>query len=128
MRASQTAQARAGYDASVAAYRQTVLVALQEVEDSLAVLRILGEEAAVQAEALEAARQSVVLVTNQYKAGTVSYLNVVNVQALALAAERASLDILARRMVASATLVKALGGGWSAAMLPAADGTARRAH
>lgn len=123
LRRAQTAQAEATYDASVAAYRQTVLVALQEVEDSLATLRILEQEAAVQREALEAARQSVVLTTNQYKAGTVSYLNVVNVQAAALAAERSALDIVARRMLASTALVRALGGGWNVAQLPVA-GTA----
>jgi NodT family efflux transporter outer membrane factor (OMF) lipoprotein len=121
LRRAQTAQAEATWEASVAAYRQTVLVALQEVEDSLATLRILAEEAAVQREALEAARQSVVLTTNQYKAGTVSYLNVVNVQAAALAAERTALDIVARRMLASTALVRALGGGWNAAQLPAAS-------
>ena len=125
LRRSQTAQAEAAYDATVAAYRQSVLVALQEVEDSLATLRILEQEAAVQREALDAARQSVALTTNQYKAGTVSYLNVVTVQAAALAAERTSLDIVSRRMLASAALVRALGGGWHASTLPAAAATGR---
>ena len=121
LRRAQTAQAQAAYDATVAAYRQTVLVALQEVEDNLAALRILANEAEVQREALAAARLSVELVTNQYKAGTVSYLAVVTVQASTLAAERTALDILNRRMVASAALIKALGGGWNTDRLPAAD-------
>jgi NodT family efflux transporter outer membrane factor (OMF) lipoprotein len=125
-RRAQNAQALASHDASVAAYRQVVLVALQEVEDNLAALRILEQEAAVQREALEAARQSVVLTTNQYKAGTVSYLNVVNVQAASLSAELSALNILSRRMTASAALVKALGGGWHSSMLPGAGGTPER--
>jgi len=105
-------QAVAAYDATVATYRQTVLAAFQEVEDNLAALRILEQEASVQQEALQAARQSVELTVNQYKAGTISYLNVIAVQTTALASERAAVDILSRRLAASVLLVKALGGGW----------------
>jgi NodT family efflux transporter outer membrane factor (OMF) lipoprotein len=118
LRRSQTAQAVAAYDASVATYRQTVLTALQEVEDNLASLRILEQEAAVQREALEAARLSLSLVLNQYKAGTVNYLNVITAQATALTAERNALDILGRRMGASTVLIRALGGGWHEGPLP----------
>jgi NodT family efflux transporter outer membrane factor (OMF) lipoprotein len=117
LRRAQTDQARAAYDAQVAAYRQTVLTGFQEVEDSLAALRVLEEEAQVQQEALAAARQTVDVVTNQYKAGTVSYLNVIVVQVIALSNEQAALNILGRRMAASVTLVKALGGGWDASAL-----------
>ncbi|HMK59918.1 MAG TPA: efflux transporter outer membrane subunit [Dissulfurispiraceae bacterium] len=113
LRASLTEQARAAYDANVAAYRQTVLTGFQEVEDNLAALRILEQEATVLEEALKAARQSVVVILNQYKAGTVSYLDVVNVQTIALNNERTALDIAGRRMTASVLLIKALGGGWS---------------
>jgi NodT family efflux transporter outer membrane factor (OMF) lipoprotein len=112
LRKAQSEQAMAAYDASVASYRQTVLGGFQEVEDNLAALRILEQEAEVQGEAVQAARQSVVLTTNQYKAGTVSYLNVITVQATALANERTAADILGRRLAASVLLVKALGGGW----------------
>lgn len=108
-----TSQAVATYDAAVAGYRQTVLTAFQEVEDNLAALRILEQEAAVQDEAVQAARQAVTLVLNQYKAGTVSYVSVVTAQATALANEITALDILNRRMAASVLLAKALGGGWS---------------
>jgi NodT family efflux transporter outer membrane factor (OMF) lipoprotein len=118
LRKSQTEQAIANYDATVATYRQTVLTGFQEVEDNVAALRILEEEAAVQREALEAARQSLELTLNQYKAGTVSYLNVVTAQTTALANERSAVDILGRRLVASVLLVRALGGGWSAGPLP----------
>lgn len=111
-RRAATDQAIASYDGTVATYKQTVLTAFQEVEDNLAALRILEQEAQVQDEALQSARQAVGLVTNQYKAGTVSYVNVITAQATALSAERSALDILNRRMAASVLLAKALGGGW----------------
>jgi NodT family efflux transporter outer membrane factor (OMF) lipoprotein len=112
-RRALTDQAVANYDAEVAAYRQTVLNAFREVEDYLVALRVLEQEAEVQAQALQAARQSVQLTTNQYQAGIVNYLSVVTVQASALASERTAVDLLSRRLVASVLLVKALGGGWS---------------
>lgn len=112
-RRAQTAQVIAVYDANVAAYRQTVLTGFKEVEDNLVALRILEQEAEVQHEALQAARQAVVLTTNQYKAGTVTYLNIVTVQATALSNERTAVDILNRRLAASVLLIKALGGGWN---------------
>jgi len=118
LRRAQTDQARAAYDANVAAYRQTVLTGFKEVEDNLAALRILEQEAEVQDEAVQAARQTVVLTTNQYKAGTVNYLNVTVVQAAALNNERTAVDILNRRLVASVLLIKALGGGWNSSDLP----------
>jgi len=119
LRSAQTEQAIAAYDATVAQYRQAVLAGFQEVEDNLAALRILEEEAKVQEDAVRAARESVVLTTNQYKAGIVSYINVVTVQTTQLSNERTAVGILGRRLVAAATLVKALGGGWSAAELSA---------
>ncbi len=114
LRQAQSAQATAGYDETVANYRQTILAAFREVEDNLAALRILDEEAAVQAEAVRAARESVKITNNQYRAGITTYLAVVVVQAGALINERAELAILGRQYVASVTLIKALGGGWEA--------------
>ncbi|KVG85727.1 RND transporter [Burkholderia ubonensis] len=116
LRHAQSDQALAAYDATVANYRQTVLAAFQEVEDNLAALRILEQEAQVQDGAVKAAQESVVLTTNQYRAGTVSFLNVVITQTTALANERAAVDIQGRRLAASVNLIKALGGGWSDAM------------
>jgi NodT family efflux transporter outer membrane factor (OMF) lipoprotein len=113
LRGAQTDQARAAYDATVAGYRQTVLTAFKEVEDNLAALRILQNEAGVQDEAVSDARQVVTVTTNQYRAGTVSYLDVVVAQATALDNERAAVDLRGRRMVAAVLLVKALGGGWT---------------
>jgi NodT family efflux transporter outer membrane factor (OMF) lipoprotein len=114
LRKAQTDQAIALYDANVASYRQTVLEAFQEVEDNLAALRILDREAAIQEEAVQAARQSVALTLNQYKAGTVSFLNVVIVQTAQLNNERTLVGILGRRLSAAVALVRALGGGWQA--------------
>jgi NodT family efflux transporter outer membrane factor (OMF) lipoprotein len=114
LRRALTDQAIAAYDANVAAYRQTVLTGFQEVEDNLAALRILDEEARVQDEAVRAARESLVLTLNQYKAGTISYLNVVTVQTTQLNNERTAVGILGRQLNAAVLLVKALGGGWLA--------------
>lgn len=114
LRKAQTDEARAAHDASVAAYRQTVLGAFQGVEDNLAALRILEEEASVQEEAVRAAQQSVLLTTNQYKAGVVSYLNVITVQTIALNNQVTAVQLLGRRLAAAVLLIQALGGGWTA--------------
>lgn len=111
-RLAQKEQAIAAFDNNVAAYRQTVLTGFQEVEDNLSALRILGEEARVQQEAAKFAAESVTLANNQYVAGTVSYLNVVSAQATSLGADRSGLDITGRRLIASVSLLKALGGDW----------------
>jgi NodT family efflux transporter outer membrane factor (OMF) lipoprotein len=112
LRRALSDQAIAAYDANVAAYRQTVLAALQSVEDNLAALRILEQEARVQEEAVQAGRESLRLTTNQYKAGTVDYLGVVVVQAAQLSNERSAVTIYGQRLLASVSLIKALGGGW----------------
>jgi NodT family efflux transporter outer membrane factor (OMF) lipoprotein len=112
-RGAASDQAIAVYDQNVATYRQTVLQAFQDVEDNLAALRILEAEAKVQDEAVRAARESVALTLNQYKAGTVSYLNVVSVQTAQLANERSAMTLMGRQLTASVALIKALGGGWN---------------
>ena len=117
-RKAQTEQAIAAYDGTVAFYRQTVLTGFQEVEDNLAALRILDEEAQMQEQAVNSAHESVTLMTNQYRAGIVSYLNVVTVQTIALTNERAAISISGQRLKAATLLVKALGGGWSASEAP----------
>ena len=115
LRRAQKEQAIAAYDKNVATYRQTVLSAFQEVEDNLAALRILADEKTVQQAAADAARESLQLTTNQYLAGTVSYLNVVTTQAAALSAERSLISLEGQRLLASANLLKALGGDWNTA-------------
>jgi NodT family efflux transporter outer membrane factor (OMF) lipoprotein len=116
-RQAVTDQARALLDAEAAVFRQTVLTSFQEVEDSLAALRILEEEATLQADAVAAARESVKLTENRYRAGTASILEVIVVQTIALSNERTALGILGRRLAAGVQLVKALGGGWDARSL-----------
>ena len=118
LRGGQTAAARAAYDSTVATYRQTVLTGFQEVEDNLAALRILEQEAKVQDEAVKAARLSVTLSTNQYKAGTISTLDLLAVVTVARNNERTAVTILGNRMSSSALLIKALGGGWKSSDLP----------
>lgn len=105
-------QARASADQLTATYRQTVLTALQEVEDNLALADQLHREVQWQADALAAARETVTLTEAQYRAGTVSYLNVVTAQATALAAESTLLTLRNRELVALDTLLKNLGGRW----------------
>jgi NodT family efflux transporter outer membrane factor (OMF) lipoprotein len=112
LRQSQNAQAIAAYDSSVANYRQTVLGGFQEVEDNLAALHILVQEAAAQQAAVTASRRARELSLNQYKTGTVNYLTVVTAQTAQLASELAAVDIQGRRLNASVLLIKALGGGW----------------
>ncbi|WP_373388236.1 efflux transporter outer membrane subunit [Pseudomonas alcaligenes] len=109
---SQVEQAEASYDQTVADYRQTVLESFREVEDYLVQLAVLEREALVQQEALDAARESLRLILNQYKAGTVEFTDVVSVQASALANERTRLTLQGSRLTASVQLIAALGGGW----------------
>ncbi len=118
LREAQKQQAIAVYDEDAATYRQTVLTAFQEVEDNLAALRILEEEARLQDEVVQAARHALELTANQYKAGIVSYLNVISAQTTLLTNERTAASLLGRRLTASVALVKASGGGWSAESLP----------
>ena len=118
LRSGQTAAARASYDASVATYRQTVLTGFQQVEDNLAALGILKNEAQVQDEAVRAARQSLAVSTNQYKAGTINRIALLVVETVALTNEITAITILGSRMSANVLLIEALGGGWNAADLP----------
>jgi outer membrane protein TolC len=123
-RPAQVRQARAAYDGTVANYRQTVLTAFQQVEDELATLRILEQQVEVQEQTVKSADLSVQLTLNQYRAGTVAYTSVVTAQAIALGDAQTLLGIRQSRLVASVTLIQALGGGWNAASLGSAQGTA----
>ncbi len=116
-RATESA-ATAGYDTSVANYRQTALDAFREVEDNLAALRILEQEDQTQRAAVAAAERSLNLAMNRYRGGLVTYLEVATAQTIALQNERTQVDLLRRRMDASVMLIKALGGGWNVASLP----------
>jgi NodT family efflux transporter outer membrane factor (OMF) lipoprotein len=117
-RRAVSAQARASYDAAVAAYRESVLSAFADVEDNLAALRILAEETQQQTQAVDATDRLLALAKNRYQSGVTSYLEVMTAQSAALANERTAVDLLTRRMTASVNLVKALGGGWRVSDLP----------
>jgi NodT family efflux transporter outer membrane factor (OMF) lipoprotein len=120
-RIGQTQSARAAYEATVAGYRQTVLTGFQEVEDNLAALRILAKEEKEQAAAVKAAQLSAQLSTNQYKAGTISTLDLMTVLTTARNNERLLVVVQGNQLSASVLLVKALGGGWNASDLPSVD-------
>lgn len=111
-RSAELERSEAAYDQTVAQYRQSVLDSFREVEDYLVQLRVLEQEAVIQQEALDAARESLRLIENQYRAGTVDFNSVVNVQATALNNERTNLSLLGSRLTASVQLIAALGGGW----------------
>ncbi|HEY7288975.1 MAG TPA: efflux transporter outer membrane subunit [Vicinamibacterales bacterium] len=102
----------AAYDAAVANYRQTVLTTFQQVEDQLAALRILEHEAEAEGAAVKAAQDALDIANEQYRAGTVDYLQVITAQTTALQDQRTALDILTRRLTASVLLIEALGGSW----------------
>jgi NodT family efflux transporter outer membrane factor (OMF) lipoprotein len=106
------------YDATVANYRQTVLTAFQQVEDSLAALRVLETEAKQQKEATASAEQSLDLFQTRYEGGVDTYLQVVTWQTAALNDQRNDLEILHRRLETSVLLIKALGGGWDTSQMP----------
>jgi NodT family efflux transporter outer membrane factor (OMF) lipoprotein len=117
-RKSVSEQAAAGYDETVANYRQTTLTAFQQVEDNLAALRVLQQEAAIQHQATQAALAAQQIFNNRYVGGIDTYLQVVTAQTTALANERNDIDIMRRQMDASVQLIKALGGGWNVTNLP----------
>ena len=119
LRSGQTAAARASYDASVATYRQTVLGGFQQVEDNLAALRILKEEAQKQDEAVRDAKVSLAVSTDQYKAGTIAHIALLVVENTALTNEITAITILGSQMSANVLLIEALGGGWQSSDLPA---------
>jgi NodT family efflux transporter outer membrane factor (OMF) lipoprotein len=113
-RKAQVAGARAGYDQAVAQYRQTVLTALQDVEDQLAAARVLAQQEALRRDAASAADQAEAMVLNRYRAGQVSYVEVVTAQTSAASARRALAQVTAQRQSTAVALIQALGGGWKA--------------
>ncbi|MCU1383144.1 MAG: transporter [Acidobacteria bacterium] len=112
------AEQQAAYDATVATYRQTVLTAMQQVEDNLAALRILSDEADKVQQTVQAANRALAISDAQYRAGTASYLTVIIAQATLLTAEVTAVTLLTRRLTASVLLIQAVGGGWNASQFP----------
>jgi multidrug efflux system outer membrane protein len=106
--------ARASYEETIANYRQTVLLAFQEVEDRLAAQQLLKAMLEAQAAALKAAQRTLEIANNRYKAGLVTYLEVAVAQGSALGIERTVVGLRGQKVVSTVGLIKALGGGWEA--------------
>ena len=117
-RRAVVAEQRAAYDATVAAYRETVLTAMQQVEDNLAALRILAGEADKVQQTVQAANRALDISAAQYRAGTAGYLTVITSQATLLSADVTAVTLLTRRLTASVLLIEGLGGGWNVSQLP----------
>jgi len=117
-RGAAVSAAKFGYDEAVANYRQTVLSAFQQVEDNLSDLRILAQQAQLEQAAVADSTQAVQISLNEYQAGTQAYTTVVTAQATQLANEQTALSVQENRLLASVSLIQALGGGWQSGDLP----------
>ncbi|MBS0315645.1 MAG: TolC family protein, partial [Proteobacteria bacterium] len=115
LRSARTRQAVAAYDAAAAQYKQTVLNSFQQVEDNLALLRVLQHEVTLQDQAVDAARRAEKMALAQYRGGTATYLAVVTAQQLSLTNQRTAVQLRGRQLLASVALITATGGGWNAA-------------
>lgn len=113
-----TEQARHQYEAQAAAYKNTVFLAFQDVEDSLSQLRILDQETAVEQKAVASAQHSLDLSNQRYKGGATSYLEVLTAETALLSNQRTLSDLQTRQFASSVQLIRALGGGWDATQLP----------
>ncbi len=118
LRGAQVDAARALYWQSVANYRQTVLTALQQVEDELVAIRLLTQQLAVQQKAVKDAQRAVEVYLNQFQAGTTAFTTVVTAEIILLADEETELTIRQDLFLASVSLIEALGGGWDTNLLP----------
>jgi NodT family efflux transporter outer membrane factor (OMF) lipoprotein len=118
-RRAQVQFAKAGYDASVASYRETVLNAFREAQDDITGLTVLNQAKQSQQQAVDAARRTLDIASNRYSGGLVSYLDVVNAQQNLLNNEQELAVIQGQKLVTSVLLIKALGGGWDASSLSA---------
>jgi len=118
-RRAQVQFSQAGYDATVASYRGTVLNAFREVQDNLTGLQVLSAARQSQADAVDSSRRQLDIANSRYVGGLVNYLDVVNAQQVLLSNEQEAAVIQGQRLITNVLLVKALGGGWDAASLSA---------
>ena len=109
----KVAQAEAAYDADVAGYRQSVLTAMQEVEDYLVELHTLDNELIARQNAADSAKESARVTYNQYEAGMIDYLDVASTENTSLTQQQSVLSLVSTQMVTSVKLIAALGGGWN---------------
>jgi len=118
LRRATVEQFRAQYDATVANYRQSVLVAFQQVEDNLSTLRILSQEIQEQDAAVKSAQRVLTLATDRYRLGIDPYLNVITAQTSLLSNQQTAVNLRVQQITASVQLIEAVGGGWDASQLP----------
>ena len=105
-------EAKAAHDQAVAQYRQTVLSALQNVEDELAASKVLDQQAELRRQAALAANAAEQMFLNRYKAGQVAYSDVITAQTAAYSARRSLAQTTAQRQSTAVALIQSLGGGW----------------
>jgi len=118
-RRAQVQFSQAGYDATVANYRATVLNAFREVQDNITGLQVLATARQSQADAVDSSHRQLDIATSRYVGGLVNYLDVVNAQQVLLSNEQEAAIIQGQRLITAVLLVKALGGGWDASSLSA---------
>jgi outer membrane protein TolC len=118
MRRGENEEARASYDQAVANYRETVLTAFQSVEDNLAMLRVLNTEVQLRQTAAKSSNHFLELSQTRFKAGLDSFINVSAAQTADLANQNGVVQTQLRQMMASVSLVMAMGGGWEESDLP----------
>jgi outer membrane protein TolC len=121
LRKNTIAQYTANYNADVAAYKQTILTAFQQVEDYIASVRVLSQQIKKQDEAVASARRYVDIAMARYQTGLDPYLNVITAQTTLLADQQSAVTLRVSQMTASVQLVQALGGGWNQAQIPPAQ-------
>jgi NodT family efflux transporter outer membrane factor (OMF) lipoprotein len=119
--AANVKQQRAAYEENVATYRQDVLVAFQDVEDSLSSIRYLAQQYEAENRAYQSYQKALDLTNARYSSGLVSYFDVIQAQNLALAAQQQTVQIAGNRMAATVRLIKAIGGGWGDSRLTRPD-------
>jgi NodT family efflux transporter outer membrane factor (OMF) lipoprotein len=119
LRKATVTQYTATYNADVAAYKETVLTAFQQVEDYIATLRVLSEQIAKQDDAVKTAQRYVDIATARYQTGLDPYLDVITAQSTLLGDQQTALTLRINRMTAAVQLIQALGGGWDITQLPA---------
>ncbi len=118
----------ANYNSDLAAYRQTVLTAFQQVEDYLAQVRILSKQILQQRDAEKSAEKYLSLEMDRYKTGIDPYVDVVTAQTTLLTDQQAVIDVQIQQMTGTVNLIEALGGGWDRSQLPSEGDVARRPH
>lgn len=127
LRNATVAQFTANYNANVAAYRQTVLTAFQQVEDNLATVRVLSEQIMKQQQAIQAAQRYLDIALARYQTGLDPYLNVITAQNTLLSDQQTQVTLRMNEMQASVQLIQALGGGWDISQLPSTSAVSAKA-